>query len=124
MNLTSQGMNNVKRKMTEEGKHKDANCFLILIIRYHDPISIINHGHLLFSHGTADNFIVDKEGNKTWNIESLVTEVCDVQSLVGKPKLFFIEACRGKESNFSTQMMTKSSLPPQQSGISLPRLMQ
>ena len=76
---------------------------------------------LLSSHGTADNFIVDKDGNKTWNIESLITEVCDVQSLVGKPKLFFIEACRGKEHNFSTQMMTKSSAPPQQSGISLPR---
>ena len=55
------------------------------------------------------------------NIESLVTEVCDMQSLIGKPKLFFIEACRGKENNFSTQMMTKSSAPPQQSGISLPR---
>jgi predicted peroxiredoxin len=105
VNLTSQGMNIVKRKMTEKSKHNDANCFLLLII----------------SHGTADNFIVDTEGNKTWNIESLVTEVCDVQSLVGKPKLFFIEACRGKENNFSTQqMMTKSSPPPQQSGISLP----
>merc|ERR1711892_612007 len=54
VNLTSQGMNMVKRKVTEESKHKD--------------------------------------GNKTWNIESLVTEVCDVQSLIGKPKLFFIEA--------------------------------
>eukprot|EP00090_Calanus_glacialis_P039506 TRINITY_DN6877_c0_g1_i6.p1 TRINITY_DN6877_c0_g1~~TRINITY_DN6877_c0_g1_i6.p1 ORF type:complete len:550 (+),score=134.88 TRINITY_DN6877_c0_g1_i6:180-1652(+) len=104
VNLTSQGMNSVKRKVTEESKHKDANCFLMLII----------------SHGTADNFLVDKDGNKTWNIESLVTEVCDVQSLIGKPKLFFIEACRGKENNFSTQMMTKSSAPPQQSGISLP----
>jgi len=104
VNLTSQGMNMVKRKVTEESKHKDANCFLMLII----------------SHGTADNFILDKDGNKTWNIESLVTEVCDVQSLVGKPKLFFIEACRGKENNFSTQRMTKSSAPPQQSGISLP----
>ena len=77
---------------------------------------------IFYSHGTADNFLVDKDGNKTWNIESLVTEVCDVQSLVGKPKLFFIEACRGKENNFSTHMMTKSSAPPQQSGISLPRL--
>eukprot|EP00091_Calanus_sinicus_P004929 TRINITY_DN15297_c0_g1_i1.p1 TRINITY_DN15297_c0_g1~~TRINITY_DN15297_c0_g1_i1.p1 ORF type:complete len:318 (-),score=123.24 TRINITY_DN15297_c0_g1_i1:276-1205(-) len=104
VNLTSQEMNSVKRKVTEESKHKDANCFLMLII----------------SHGTADNFLVDKDGNKTWNIESLVTEVCDVQSLIGKPKLFFIEACRGKEHNFSTQMMTKSSAPPQQSGISLP----
>jgi len=93
----------VKRKMTEEKSHKDANCFLMVII----------------SHGTADNFIVDTDGNKAWNIESLVTEVCDVQSLVGKPKLFFIEACRGKGHNFSTQLMTKSS-QPQQSGISLP----
>jgi len=103
VNLPSQGMNMVKRKMTEEKCHKDANCFLMVII----------------SHGTADNFIVDTDGNKAWNIESLVTEVCDVQSLVGKPKLFFIEACRGKGHNFSSQMMTKSS-QPQQSGISLP----
>jgi len=103
-NLTSQGMNNLKRKLTEETRHRDANCFLMLII----------------SHGTADNFLLDKDGNKTWNIESLVTEVCDVQSLVGKPKLFFIEACRGKENNFSTQILTKSSAPPQQSGITLP----
>ena len=29
----------------------------------------------IFSHGTADNFLLDIEGNKTWNIESLVTEV-------------------------------------------------
>ena len=36
MNLTSQGMNIVKRKVTEESKHKDANCFLMLIIRFVD----------------------------------------------------------------------------------------
>ena len=29
----------------------------------------------VLSHGTADNFLLDSEGNKTWNIESLVTEV-------------------------------------------------
>ena len=90
------------------------------------------------SHGTADNFLLDTEGNKTWNIESLVTEVssssschcrlpppspqvCDIQVLVGKPKLFFIEACRGKENNFSTTLMSKASCMPQQCGITLPR---
>ena len=103
-NLTSQGMNAVKRKVTEEKLHKDANCFLMLII----------------SHGTADNFLLDREGNKTWNIESLVTEVCDVQDLAGKPKLFFIEACRGKENNFTNQM-SKVDNPAAPCGISLPR---
>ena len=29
-------MNLVKRKVTEESKHKDANCFLMLIIRFVD----------------------------------------------------------------------------------------
>ena len=120
-NLTSQGMNSVKRKLTEDKLHRDSNCFLFLII----------------SHGTADNFLLDRsafsflitlnqskvyirDGNKTWNIESLVTEVCDVQDLVGKPKLFFIEACRGKENNFST-VMSKANNPAAPCGISLPR---
>ena len=58
-NLTSQGMNAVKRKLTEDKLHRDYNCFLLVMI----------------SHGTGDNFLLDREGNKTWNIESLVTEV-------------------------------------------------
>ena len=29
----------------------------------------------LGSHGTEDNFLQDKDGAKTWNIESLITEV-------------------------------------------------
>ena len=43
-NLTSQGMNCVKRKLTEDKLHRDSNCFLFLII----------------SHGTADNFLLDR----------------------------------------------------------------
>ena len=43
-NLTSQGMNSVKRKLTEDKLHRDSNCFLFLII----------------SHGTADNFLLDR----------------------------------------------------------------
>ena len=49
--------------------------------------------------------------------------MCDVPSLVGKPKLFFIEACRGREHNMGRELvMTKSSapLPRVTQGISLP----
>ena len=82
----------------------------------------VSHSFLfsLISTKTLDQGIFIRDGNKTWNIESLVTEVCDVQDLVGKPKLFFIEACRGKENNFST-MMSKANNPAAPCGISLPR---
>ena len=54
--------------------------------------------------------------------EQLCCQMCDVPSLVGKPKLFFIEACRGREHNMGLDvMMTKSSAPTMRSmGISLP----
>jgi len=107
--LTSQGMNNLKRTLTNPDLHRNSSCFLLLII----------------SHGTEDNFLQDTHGAKTWNIESLVTEVCDVVTLVGKPKLFFIEACRGREHNMGRTLAsgldTKSlSGPPRTQGISLP----
>ena len=55
-------------------------------------------------------------------ISSSHLQVSEVRSLEGRPKLFFIEACRGRDSNsLMTPLMTKSgSLPPSVSGISLP----
>ena len=49
----------------------------------------------------------------------LSAQMCDVETLVGKPKLFFLEACRGREHNMGSSLATKSSAPRTQ-GISLP----
>ena len=89
--LTSKQMNDLKRSFTEEEKHRDSNCFLLLVIRwvgdgsgteYQNMYYLIHYLTILFftflhfwSHGTADNFIQCSEGTKAWNIESLVTEV-------------------------------------------------
>ena len=78
--LTSQGMNSLKRQLTLPELHADASCFLLLVIRckinqrenFHKKFDL---NVQLCSHGTADNFLQDKDGAKTWNIESLVTEV-------------------------------------------------
>ena len=56
-NLTSQGMNAVKRKLTEDKLHRDACCFLLLII----------------SHGTGDNFLLDRSDSLNLQDESVST---------------------------------------------------
>ena len=66
-------MNSVKRKLTLPSLHADASTFLLLVIRFEDWQTKVFTKFT--SHGTADNFLQDKDGNKTWNIESLVTEV-------------------------------------------------
>ena len=72
-------MNEVKEWMTKDCTHEDMNCFALTII----------------SHGTGNNDIMDRNHEKGWNIEYLIDEISDVVTLHGKPKLFFIEACRG-----------------------------
>ena len=50
----------------------------------------------IITHGTKDG-ILRPGGNAGYGmlIQDLVGSVCDVNELKGKPKMFFINACRG-----------------------------
>ena len=73
--------------------HRDRNCFMLCIL----------------AHGCRENIYTKKErvveGGKwvwksckqAWNIQEIQDELDVVPSLLGKPKLLLIDACRGGE---------------------------
>ena len=64
--------------------HEDSNTFLLTIICHGNK-----HGHLL-----------DKNRNKAWDTEDFVGDLSEVETLLGKPKILIIQACRGRMSLF------------------------
>ena len=63
----------------DEDNHKDSNCFALTII----------------SHGNDKGHLLDKNKSLAWVIELFIGELSDVETLVGKPKIINIQACRG-----------------------------
>ena len=53
----------------------------------------------ILTHGSEDGWLrpVNNQGHG-WYTPDIVGEMSDVETLFGKPKLFFINACRGRES--------------------------
>lgn len=78
-NSTTDEIRNNLKKILEEN-HKDHNCLLITIM----------------SHGDRDGVIYTCDGNIF--VDEIYTLILDAQNqtLHGKPKLFFIQACRGE----------------------------
>ena len=66
--------------MTEEN-HVDCNSFLLTII----------------CHGNHRGHLFDKNRKKAWATELFLEDLCDVKTLVGKPKIIVIQACRGSK---------------------------
>ena len=46
-------------------------------------------------HGNKTGDILDKNKTRSWNIEEFIVELNDVDTLIGKPKVMVIQACRG-----------------------------
>ncbi len=72
--------------MTQEETHQNMSMVAVNII----------------THGTDDGWLkpVDNQGIG-WFLLEIVGAICDVQALMNKPKLFFVNACRGSRSNLT-----------------------
>ena len=72
-------MRKVKKWIMDDDNHKDSNCFALTIICHNN-----DKGHLL-----------DKNKILAWMTKLFIAELSDIESLVGKPKIITIQACRG-----------------------------
>ncbi|KAH9499434.1 Cell death protein 3 [Bulinus truncatus] len=90
-NLTSQKM---KELLDNESKvdFSGIDCYVLIVL---------SHGHDGVIFGTDGR--TDEETNKSINcveIKYVRDKICSNISLIGKPKIFFIQACQGKNKDF------------------------
>ncbi|KAK3768853.1 hypothetical protein RRG08_053384 [Elysia crispata] len=112
-NQTSDQMNDLLRKKVLKVDHKDSDCFVLVIL---------SHGANGVVFGTDGQYEANTdEPLNCVNVERIRKLICGVSSLRDKPKLFFLQACRGKENDEGqkydgsvSQMRTKSDMPGQE----------
>ena len=61
--------------------HEKSNMFFMTII----------------AHGNKEGHLKNVAGKKAWTTDQVVADVCDVDTLRGKPKIFFFQSCMGGE---------------------------
>ena len=74
-------MRKVKKWIMDDDNHAESNCFALTII----------------CHGNDKGHLLDKNRRKAWDMELFVGELSDVETLIGKPKIITIQACRGRK---------------------------
>ena len=72
-------MRKIRRWIMNKENHVDSNCFTLTII----------------CRGNEKGHLLDKNRNLAWMTELFVADLSDVETLVGKPKIIVIQACRG-----------------------------
>jgi len=72
--------------------HTDKECIVFFIL----------------SHGTEDGSIVTSDRRK-FSIDSMIEKVQNIETLVQKPKLFFIQACRGAQDMDAVEVEVKTA---------------
>lgn len=90
---TAEQMKDFLRKAAEED-HSDEDCFIVVIL---------SHGEEGYVYGTDDKVYVDEL------LQPFKGQGC--RSLVGKPKLFFIQACKGQSKARSETVTDSGAMP-------------
>ena len=49
----------------------------------------------VIAHGDSNEWLMSAERERSWRVPDLITSMCDNKSLVGQPKVLFLQACRG-----------------------------
>ena len=95
-------MNDLLRKKVLEVDHKDSDCFVLVIL---------SHGANGVVFGTDGQYEANTdEPLNCVNVETIRKLICGVSSLRDKPKLFFLQACRGsKYIDHSSNIKTNKS---------------
>ena len=78
-------MRKLKRWIIDNKNHEKYNTFLLTII----------------CHGNKQGHLLDKNKSKAWDTEEFIGDLCEVEALIGKPKILTIQCCRGCK-NFPT----------------------
>ncbi len=79
--LYFQRMRDLKRWVMQDETHRDSNCVLITFI----------------GHGDDKGWLKDKDKRIAWHLEDFLGDLSVVDTLLGKPKIVVVQACRGSE---------------------------
>ena len=69
----------IKRKILKDETHIGRNSFLLTVM----------------CHGNGKGHLLDKDKKTAWILETFIKELCLVETLIGKPKILVLQACRG-----------------------------
>ena len=72
-------MRDIKRTIIADETHQQSNCVMITII----------------CHGNRRGELLDKDKERGWGLEDFVSDLSAVKSLLTKPKIILVQACRG-----------------------------
>ncbi len=77
--LTLYKTEELKTWLLNKDTHKDSNCVLITFI----------------AHGNDKGHLTDMDYTDAWKLDDFIEELSKVKTLLGKPKILVVQACRG-----------------------------